>query len=304
MIFPEKLQKGDIIGLIAPSSPITKEEAFLCEKFIKDRGYQVKLGNCIYRSIHGYCAGTGEERAKEINKMFQDKEIKAIFCTRGGYSSCHMMDKIDYEMIRKNPKIFVGYSDVTNLNVVFNQRCDLVTFHGPMVKSNLIYRQEDFTKKSFQEAIYMEKELLLKNPPGEELKVLIGGIAEGMIVGGNLSLLTSMIGTPYEVNTRGKILFIEEVEEKIHHIDRMMYQLKYAKKLEQAEGILFGDFTNCENFYDKNYKVIDLLKDVLKGYKKPVMYNIRSGHCFPMVTIPLGSKCIVNTNDKEIKFVR
>lgn len=304
MIFPKRLQKGDTVGIIAPSSPVSKEEADLCEKLVKDMGYKVKMGKCTYRSRHGYCTGTGAEKAREIHKMFIDKEIQGIWCIRGGHTSSHVVDKIDYEIIRENPKIFVGYSDVTNLNINFNQKCKLVTFHGPMVKSNMLEDYDDFTKESFEKAINMEEELTLKNPPGEEFKVLIEGYAKGQIVGGNLSLLTSMIGTPYEVDTRGKILFIEEIEESVQRIDRMMYQLKYAEKLEDTKGIIFGDFTHCMNEFDKSYTVVELFKDVLSDYKKPVMYNIRSGHCSPMSTIPLGTKCIMDTKSKLIKFVK
>ncbi|HHV45810.1 MAG TPA: LD-carboxypeptidase [Tissierellia bacterium] len=304
MIFPEKLNKGDTVAIVAPSSPVSKEEADKCKKLVEDMGYNVKMGKCTYRSIHGYSAGTGEERAEEINQMFADKEVKAIWCIRGGDTSSHTLDKIDFYIIRKNPKIFVGYSDITNLHVNFNQKCELITFHGPMVKSNMLNNYDQFTKESFEKALNMEEELILENPSGEEFKVMIDGYAEGIIVGGNLSLLTSMIGTPYEVDTKGKILFIEEVEESVRRIDRMMYQLKYSGKLDDAVGIIFGDFTDCPNEKDECYTVFDMLKDVLADYKKPVMYNIKSGHCYPMSTIPLGTKCIMDTGSKLIKFRR
>jgi muramoyltetrapeptide carboxypeptidase len=304
MIFPEKLKKDDTIAIIAPSSPVTKEEADLCRRLVEDIGYKVKMGKCTYRSVHGYSAGTGKERAEDINQMFSDKEVKAIWCIRGGDTSSHTMDKIDFEMISKNPKIFVGYSDVTNLHVNFNQKCKLVTFHGPMVKSNMLNNFDNFTRNSFEKALNMEKELILDNPQGEDLKVMVEGQAEGVIVGGNLALLTSMIGTPYEVETKGKILFIEDIDESVQRLDRMMHQLKYSNKLQDAEGIIFGDFTDCINSRDKSYTVIEMLKDVLSDYKKPVMYNIKSGHCFPMSTIPLGAKCIMDTKSKIIKFMK
>lgn len=304
MIFPEKLNKGDTIAIIAPSSPVTKEEADNCRKLVEDMGYKVKMGKCTYRSIHGYSAGTGEERAEEINQMFADSEVKAIWCIRGGDTSSHTMDKIDFDIISKNPKIFVGYSDITNFNVNFNQKCGLITFHGPMVKSNMLNDYDDFTKLSFKGALNMDDELVLDNPSGEEFKVMAEGHAEGIIVGGNLALLTSMIGTPYEVDTKGKILFVEEVGESLSRVDRMMYQLKYSGKLEDAVGIIFGDFTDCINEVDESYKTEDLLKEVLNDYNKPVMYNIKSGHCSPMSTIPLGTRCIVDTETKTIKFTR
>lgn len=302
MIFPEKLKKGDTIGIIAPSSPVTKEEADSCKALVENMGYKVKMASCVYRSMHGYSAGSGEERAKDINEMFACKELKAIWCIRGGDTSSHLMDKIDFELIRENPKIFVGYSDVTNLHVNINQRCKLITFHGPMVKSDMLWHFDDFTKESFEKVLNMDKELTLDNPEEEDFKVMVEGEAGGIIVGGNLSLLTSMIGTPYEIDTRGKILFIEEVDEPVRKLDRMMYQLKYSKKLDMAEGIIFGDFTNCINGGDKSYDAIEMLKDLLVDYKKPVMYNIKSGHCHPMSTIPLGAKCTMDTKSKTIKF--
>ncbi len=304
MVFPEKLKKGDTVAIVAPSSPVTKEQADACKRLVEDMGYKVRMGKCTYLSIHGYSAGTGEEKAEDINEMFADKTVKAIWCIRGGDTSSHAMDKIDYEIVRNNPKIFVGYSDITNLHVNFNQKCDLVTFHGPMVKSNMLNDFDDFTKTSFDKALNMGEELTLENPDGENFKVMAEGHAKGTVVGGNLALLTSMIGTPYEVDAKGKILFIEDVDENVERLDRMMYQLKYSNKLKDANGIIFGDFTDCVNNRDNSYTVIEMLKDVLAGYDKPVMYNIKSGHCFPMSTIPFGTTCVMDTNSGTIKFCK
>lgn len=304
MIFPDKLKKGDTVGIIAPSSPVTKDEADACKKLVEDMGYKVKMGKCTYRSINGYSAGTGKEKAEDINEMFMDKEVNAVWCIRGGDTSSHTIDKLDFEMIKRNPKIFVGYSDVTSLHINFNQKCDFITFHGPMVKSNMLNDFDSFTKKSFENALNMDSELILYNPEGESFQVMVEGSAEGTIVGGNLALITSMIGTPYEIETKGKILFIEDVGETVARLDRMMYQLKYSQKLQEAEGIIFGDFTDCTNTRDESYTVVDMLKDVLADYNKPVMYNIKSGHCYPMSTIPLGAKCIMDTRSSKIKFIR
>jgi muramoyltetrapeptide carboxypeptidase len=302
MFFPDKLKKGDTVAIIAPSSPVTTEQADACKKLVEEMGYKVKMGKCTYQSLHGYSAGLGKSRAEDINEMFGDKEVKAIWCIRGGDTSSHAMDKLDFEMIKNNPKIFVGYSDVTNLNVNFNQKCGFVTFHGPMVKSNMLNDYDYFTRTSFEKALNMEDELLLENPEGEGFQVMVEGSAQGSIVGGNLSLLVSMIGTPYEVDTKDKILFIEDVEENVRRLDRMMYQLKYSNKLKDSAGIIFGDFTDCVNEKDSEYSVVEMLKDVLADYNKPVMYNIKSGHCFPMSTIPLGANCTIDTRTKSIKF--
>jgi len=164
VFFPNKIKKGDTIAIIAPSSPVKREEADACRKLVENMGYKVRMGKCTYESVHGYSAGTGRSRAEDINEMFGDENVKAIWCIRGGDTSSHTLDKLDYEMIRNNPKIFVGYSDVTNLNVNFNQKCGFVTFHGPMVKSNMLNSYDDFTRRSFEKAINMEDELILENP--------------------------------------------------------------------------------------------------------------------------------------------
>lgn len=305
MNFPKQIKKGDTIAVIATSSPVAKEQVDACEQLVKDMGYHVIMGDCTYKGIRGYSAGTGAERAEEINKMFADKNVDAIWCIRGGDTSSHTMDKLDYEMIKANPKIFVGYSDVTNYHINFNQKCDLVTFHGPMVKSNMLNDYDEFTKMSFEKAIHMDAEITLDNPVGEAFKVMYEGKAEGIIIGGNLALVTSMIGTPYEIDTKGKILFIEDVGENVTRLDRMMYQLKYAGKLEDAVGFVIGDFADCNNpNRQANYEVHDMLKEVLEEYNKPVIYNVKSGHCSPMSTIPLGLVCKMDTETKTIKFNR
>lgn len=303
MIFPNKLLKGDTVALIAPSSPVTKEEADRSVKFLEDSGYKVKVGKCVYKSLHGYKAGTGEERAADINQMFADKDVKAIFCIRGGDTSSHAIDKVDIDIVKENPKIFVGYSDVTNYNIYFNQKADLVTFHGPMVKSNMISNYDEFSKTSFEDAINMDEVLYLKNPEGQDFDVICDGIAEGILVGGNLALITSMIGTPYEIDTKGKVLFIEDIYENVTRVDRMLYQLKYSNKIKDAAAIIVGDFSDCENKNDPTYGINELLKEFFAGLDKPVMFNIKCGHCFPTSTLPLGAKCEVNTFNKTIKFI-
>lgn len=304
MIFPEKLKKGDTVAIIAPSSPVSREDADRSKRFLEDMGYIVKMGECTYKNLNGYKAGSGIERAEDINNMFADKDVKAIFSIRGGDTSSHMIDKIDIDLVRNNPKIFIGYSDVTNLNIYFNQKADLITFHGPMVKSNMISDFDDFSRISFTNAINMEDEMYLENPQGEDFKVINEGKAKGIIVGGNLALITSMIGTPYEIDTRGKILFFEDIHENVTRVDRMLYQLKYSNKIKDAAGIIVGDFSQCENSYDPLYGINELLKDFFSDIDIPVMYDIKSGHCFPTSTIPLGAMCEINTYNRAIRFMK
>jgi muramoyltetrapeptide carboxypeptidase len=297
MIFPPALKKGDAVGLIAPSSPAPAGQIEPCKSLLASWGYKVKEGNGIYSSLHGYLAGPAALRAADIHAMFADPAVKAIFCLRGGDGSCQVMDKLDLGLIRANPKIFVGYSDITNFHVFLNQKAGLVTFHGPMVYSNMLKAYDDFTKAAFEAALALgaASRLDLKNPEGEPFKALRPGQAEGMITGGNLSLICSMLGTPYEINTEGKILFFEDVNESIRHVDRMLHHLKYSGKLDQTAGVVVGDFSGQSNPGDPGYLVDDLLRDFFTGYNKPVIYNVKSGHCLPMSTIPLGAVCRLHT---------
>lgn len=305
MIYPRKLNKGDTIGIIAPSSPyrpLCKEslnyELNNIKKTIEGFGYKVKMGKTCYLSYKGYLAGADEDRAKDIEIMFLDKNIDAILCLRGGYGTPRILDKINYDIIKSNPKIFIGYSDITALHIAFNQYCNLVTFHGIMAST--VPNWEEFTYNSFMNMLDMKTHLVLKNPINEELYTLVEGSASGIIIGGNLSLIVSTIGTNYEINTKDKILFIEEVGETIYKIDRMLTQLELSGKFNDCRGIIFGDFEDCNKEREEDYDLYDLLLDKVKKYNKPCVYNLQSGHCTPMISIPLGVKCKLDATNKQI----
>lgn len=304
MVFPEKIKQGDTIGLVAPSSPVNRKGLDKCRQFFEDMGYHVVFGESAYSTYKGYLSGDDDIRGKDINKMFTDKSVSAIYCLRGGYGSCRIMDKIDLDIIKSNPKIFVGYSDITNLHLLFNQKAELVTFHGPMVFSNILNKYDDFTRQSFLNAINMEEELLFNNPDNEAIETLVPGEGQGTVIGGNLSLLSASIGTEYEPDTENKILFIEEIDEPTYRIDRMLHQLKHAGKLSKLSGIILGDFTGCEPREDGEYTLYELFEDIIKPLSIPTLYNIKSGHCFPMATIPLGLNCKMDATNKSIQFLR
>lgn len=308
MVFPERLKQGDTIGLVAPAFPIKKEELEDCIHLLEQMGYKVKIGHQLetLANFHNYLAGEGKDRAKDINRMFADPEVKAIFCVRGGYGSAHVMDWLDYDLIRANPKIFVGYSDITNLLSAFQMHCGMVAFHGPMVCSNMRKDFDPYTKESLFAALNMEDELEFRNPPGTEgFKTASPGQAEGILTGGNLSLLCRALGTSYELDTAGKILFMEDCEEPLPVLDMHFTQLRHAGKLDRAAGILLGDFTDCNNDrYDSSYTVDDLIRDWFKDFRIPVMYHVRSGHDKPMGTLPMGTMCRMDTQAGRIIFRR
>jgi len=302
MIYPKKLEKGGTVGIICPSSPISEEREKQCVAVIESLGYKVKKADNLTKVHGGYMAGTGEERAAWINKMFADPEVDAIFCVRGGDGGTRNPEFLDLDLVRKNPKIFVGYSDVTTLHLLFNQECDLVTFHGPMVSSNMVDNFDEDTKKAFFDCINGDKEYVFNNPDGIKIEVMKEGKADAPIVGGNLSLLSAAMGTPYEMDTKGKIVFIEEVEEPITKIEKWTYQLRNAGKFDECKGIVLGQFTGMNNVYDPTYMEIECLKEILKDVKCPVIYNVQSGHGDKIITIPFGAMCHIDTEKLSLTF--
>ena len=304
MIFPKALTKGDTVGLVAPASPIPKENLSRCREAVESQGYKVIMGNSADKSYMGYLSGDDSVRAGDINEMFESKDIDGIFCIRGGYGSCRIVEKLDLDVIRANPKVFVGYSDITILHLVFNQICNMVTFHGPMVSSNMISEFDDYTKECFLETLSMGKELDFRNPQGKEIKTLTEGYSTGTLVGGNLCLLATSIGTFYELDTRGKILFLEEVNEVTYKVDRLLQQLKHSGKLNEVKGVILGGFEKCDPEQEDHVTLMKVFNDVLKPLDIPIVYNVEVGHGFPTASLPLGVNCELDATNGKIRFIR
>ncbi|MCI9476857.1 MAG: LD-carboxypeptidase [Emergencia sp.] len=302
MRYPKKLKKGDTVGLICSSSAIGTDRVAECKKAVEDLGFQVKLADNLDQDYGGYMAGSGKTRGEWVNKMFADPEVNGIFCIRGGDGGSRAMEYIDFDLVKANPKVFVGYSDVTSLHLALNQQCDLVTFHGPMVSSNMVDSFDEETKASFFAALEAEDTFEFCNPKGCEIDVMKTGKASGRLIGGNLSLLSAAIGTPYEPDTKGKILFIEEVCEPVTKIEKWTYHLKNAGKLADCAGIILGQFTKIVNEECPAYDVYKCLEEIFEDLDIPVMYNVESGHGKPMMTLPMGALCTMDTEKKSIVF--
>ena len=302
MNIPKTLKLGDTIGLIAPSGPLRKGNIEQIKNAIQSYGYNVKVGKSCYLKHKGYLAGDDDTRASDIEQMFLDKSIDAIMCLRGGYGTSRLLDKIDYNIIFQNPKIFIGFSDITGLHIVFNQICNLSTYHGIMAYT--APKWDDFTYGSLLNALNFEKELIIENPLKEKIYTIYPGEAQGLLVGGNLSLITSTLGTSYEIDTRNKVLFIEEIGEYIYRIDRMLMHLYHAGKLDDCNGIIYGDFNDCRKFNDDDNEMIELLQEISEKVNKPAIYNLQAGHCMPMLTLPLGVKCSMDATNQRVKFMR
>lgn len=288
-----KLKYGDTIGLIGPSGAVRTEGAI--EKAaaeIERMGFRVRMGESCGK-VYGYLSGMDEVRARDVNAMFMDDEIDAILCVKGGYGTMRMLDLLDYEAIKAHPKIFIGYSDITAMHIAMLEKSELITFHGPMALSWEDGPLDAFTHDSLFNTLMNERpagEIL--NPEGYGRKTVNPGCCEGQLVGGNLSLIVGLLGTPYELNTKGRILFIEDVGEKTYAIDRMLTHLRLAGKFDDCAGVVLGDFKNCEMEYPGySFTLEEIVRDVVAPCKKPVFSGLQSGHCTPKITLPFGVSC-------------
>ena len=300
MLYGKKLKIGDTIGLIGPSGAVREEGAVdQAIAYMQELGYKVKVGESAH-ARYGYLSGTDEVRARDVNAMFADPEVDAIVCTRGGYGTMRMLDLLDYDMIRKNPKIFVGFSDITAMHIAFLEKCGLVTFHGPMATRWKAEFVDGFTQPAFMNAVTKVEPLgALDNAPGyHERKTVNHGSAEGILVGGNLSLIAGTIGTPYEINTKDRILFIEEIGERTYCVDRMLTQLRLAGKFEDCAGIVFGDFNDCPVEYPAfGLTLEEVIRDVAATCGKPVFTGLQAGHVTPKLTLPFGVRCRMDADN-------
>lgn len=304
MLRPKPLKIGDTIGLLGASSPTPPERIEPAIKAIENLGFKVIAGESCYAS-HGFLSGNDELRARDINNMFMNPDITGIFCIRGGYGVARLLDLIDFDMIKSNPKVFIGYSDVTALHIAINQACNLVTFHGPMPSTELYKDVDSYTMEYYFNNIFTDKPLgLIQNPEGMKMKTLVDGYCEGTITGGNLSLVVSSIGTKYEIDTREKILFLEEVDEEPYRVDRMLLQLRQSGKLDSAAGIILGYFTNCiAEEPEKSLNLIEIFEELIVPLKKPTIYDFPCGHDLPTVTLPLGGRVKLDGRTSSVYFV-
>lgn len=293
-------KKGDTIGIVSPAGPIKREELEQGIKIVESLGLHVKLGKHVFDK-YGYLAGSDSDRAADLNDMFKDNEVKGIICARGGYGSGRIVELLDYEVIKQKPKVLLGYSDITYLHTAIRQRTGLITFHGPMVASDM--GESDFAKLSYDllQQFFIPQDVVYTTAISP-LEAIVHGRAAGALVGGNLSLLTSTLGTPDEIDTKGKLLLLEDVSEPPYKIDSMLNQLKLAGKLDQAAGILIGDFTDCEAKDPETSLSFDqVLVDYLTDLEKPVLKGFRIGHCNPNITVPLGTEATMDTKTKTLQ---
>ena len=297
MLYPNRLKKGDTIGVIAPAGPPDKEKLLKGISFLEELGLKMKLGKYI-DSTYGYLAGKDEERLDDFHEMVKDPEIQGIVFARGGYGTPRIADKIDYELIKQNPKVIWGYSDITYLHTAIRQTTGLITFHGPMVATDMANKQFDEKSKKMFSQLFEPTELHYTEEYSK-LKTLSEGKSFGQLVGGNLSLLTSTIGTPFEIETKDKLLLLEDIGEIPYRVDAMLNQLKHAGKLDGVAGIIIGDFAKATPRKD-SLSLEEVFNHYFAGLGCPVMQGFKIGHCFPHFAVPLGTWATMDANNKTL----
>lgn len=301
-IRPSRLQKGDTIGIIAPSSPPNLENLQRSLTFIEQLGLKVKMGKHVEK-VHGYLAGTDDERLEDLHDMLADPNVKGIICAGGGYGAGRYSDRIDFQLMAEQPKILWGYSDITFLHTTIGQFANVVTFHGPMLASDVGKDTfHDLSARMFGQLF--EPIELHYTEDISPLTTISGGVSQGELVGGNLSLLVSALGSKYEIDTRGKLLLIEDVDEEPYKVDAMLNQLRLAGKLQEAAGVVVGDFARSEPKKRKTTLTLDeVLQHYLGDLGKPVVAGFKIGHCEPHFAVPLGTEARLDGDSKTLTIL-
>jgi len=308
----QALKPNDLIGVIAPSTAVSDPDDIRKAKETLDYfGLRMKLGNHILKG-NGYKSRTIDERLSDLHNMFSDPEVKGVFCIRGGYGSPQLLDKIDYELIAKNPKVFLGYSDITAMHLAIHKYSGLVTFHGPVLLSTFSnYTIEYFKKALFQtEPVGITSNAKDKNVFREvfPIRTIFSGKAKGKLIGGNLSLICSTLGTKYEIDTKDKIFFIEDVGEEPYRIDRMLTQLRLSGKLADASGIVIGyckgcDYEGLQTSRIWDYSLGEVLDNIIAPVEKPAIYGLTIGHTTNQLTLPMGVEAELDADSQTLNII-
>jgi muramoyltetrapeptide carboxypeptidase len=302
---PPRLRKGDLIGIISPAStPSTREKIDKGALYLEQLGYRVKVGKHVMAQ-HGYLAGTDEQRAEDLNVMLRDRSVRAIFAIRGGYGTPRLLHLVDYRAVRRDPKIIVGYSDLTGLQLALHRKTGLVTFSGPMVGVEMWNSIDPFTEEHFWRVITSAARIgLLQNPDGEPLTGYNRGKAAGVLLGGNFSLLASLLGTRYLPRLHGAILVLEDVDEAPHRVDRMFTQLQHAGVMQSIRGLVLGAFTDCvpSDPSKPHLTINQVLEETVERVRCPVLANLQYGHIPRKVTVPIGIQAVVDSRSGVLKL--
>lgn len=294
-VLPEALPGNACFAIVAPAGP-ARLDAGKAEQWFAERGYRCRLYPGVEQA-QGYLAGSDAQRAQDLHDAFSDPGIDAILCMRGGYGSMRLLDRLDFDLIGRHPKPLIGYSDITALHSAINRYAGFVTFHGAMLNADLLGNKLEPTASSLFEQLSGQKGAgdELAHPAAYPLTSVVPGVASGRLVGGNLSLLGATLGTLAEVDTQDSILFIEDVNEPLYRIDRLLTQLRLAGKLAGVRGVLVGDFAGVSVA-----ALTPLLRDTFEPLGVPVLADWRSGHCDPNLCLPLGARVRLDSDGQAL----
>jgi muramoyltetrapeptide carboxypeptidase len=300
-IKPPALRPGDTVGIVAPASNVKRSDLEAGCEALRRAGYRPFYFDSILEQDL-YFAGSVERRTRELEEMFVREDVRAIVCARGGYGANYVLEALDLAKISAHPKIFVGYSDATTLLTYFADALGLITFHGPMVAKDWA-QPGGVDMASWQAALTSATGWDLNLSAGSEARGLVDGTGEGILYGGCLSILVASLGTPFEIETAGTILFLEDVAEKPYRIDRMLMQLRLAGKLDDVRGIVFGEMRECLQTANQGYTLEEVVLRIVGPLKVPVAYGVRSGHVTAgNMTLPVGVRAGLTVNGGQVSL--
>jgi muramoyltetrapeptide carboxypeptidase len=309
---PVRLLPGDRIAVVAPSQSGTATAVDRAKETVRAMGLTpIVYDSCLDREGGG--VPTISQRAGDINSAFADKSILGIIALRAGSGALDVLEYLDFNLIGSNPKMFIGFSDVTAVHLAIDRLCSFVTFHGPLATSSILRKSaqgtviDEYTADYLGRSIFQARPLgALANPKGEDLVCLSPGVARGRLVGGNLTLVTKTLGTKYEVDTAGRIVLLEDFGESLHAIRAMLSRLADAGKFRDCSGVLLGAWTRCGDEVadpkDRFRLLRELFCEVLVPFGKPILSNLRAGHCVPMITLPLGIDVELNADALALRY--
>lgn len=316
-IKPPALRPGDTIALVAPAGPLERDRVEWARGRLHRLGFHLQVPKNIFRK-RGYLAGDDQVRAEELMAAFRDPTVKAIFPGTGGYGTTRILDLLDYDVIRRNPKILLGFSDITGLHLALQRKTGLITFHGPLLMYGLGSR-ENLTEFS---AEYLWRALLAKSyfdwagdpvdegysyfipPEVATVRTISPGKARGRLTGGNLSLVCTLMGTEYEIDTDGKILFLEDTNEEPYRIDRYLSQLRLGGKFDKVAGVMLGHYTGCESKKGEDSLTLEhVLADYFSELRVPVIVNFPAGHNRQNTTLPMNAMVELDADARRVRVL-
>ena len=300
---PSRLRKGDTIGVIAPASPMKPELLESGVRYLEGLGYRVKLGKHIFKT-HGYLAGTDKERAQDLNNMFRDRRVHAIICARGGYGTPRLLPLLDFKAIQQRPKIFVGYSDLTAIQLAMFKHAGLITFSGPMVAAEMGRGIDPFTEENFWRMMTSSLPFgEVQRPNGESYAPISKGKVVGRLLGGCLSLIAPIAGTRHLPSFNNKLLFVEDIGEVVYRWDRFFSQFRELGLLQRLGGFMLGQTTDClPPEGDATLTFEDLMRDFIKPLKVPALMGLDYGHGRVKHTMPIGARAELEVTARRARL--